>query len=80
VTLLVLAAAETFALAAVPVRVGGNISVALNGQAGQTYVLQMSTNQTDWVSIATNKLSTVQTNYLFPAGLQKAFFRARQVP
>ncbi len=80
VTLLTLPAAKSFALAATAMAVGGQISVALNGQSGQTYVLQTSTNEVDWVSVSTNKLSSAQTNFLFPASLAKAFFRAKQLP
>jgi hypothetical protein len=79
VTLFILAAAKSFALAAGPVREDGNISVTLNGQMGQTYVLQVSTNNNNWVSLSTNIMGSSPTNFLFPAGYQKAFFRAKQL-
>ena len=58
ITLYVLPPAVSFHLAAAPVTTPGQITLWLNGQAGQSYALQSSTDLIHWATIGTNLLSS----------------------
>jgi glucose/arabinose dehydrogenase len=60
----------------------GTVRVGLNGQPGETYVLEGSTNLLfPWTSVSTNTLTGSFSNILDPSGnLPLRFYRARLVP
>jgi len=62
---------------------GGAVRVGLNGQAGETYVLEGSTNLLfPWIPVTTNTLTSSFSNILDPSAgnLPLRFYRARLVP
>jgi hypothetical protein len=55
----------------------GQFELWLNGETGMTYILQSSTNLTNWSPLSTNTLSSPQIQLLVPAGgFTKTFYRA----
>jgi glucose/arabinose dehydrogenase len=62
--------------------IGGTVRVGLNGQPGETYVLEGSTNLLfPWTSVSTNTLTSSFSNLLDPSGnLPLRLYRARLVP
>lgn len=56
-----------------------NFDLWLNGQPGQSYVVQTTTNFLSWVSVQTNTLSSNSWHVILPAARGAAqFYRARQ--
>ncbi len=80
VTLLVLPAAKTFTFSMGPARSDGKVNFLLNGQSGQTYVVQSSADLISWAPVSTNMLTSAQTNFVFSVSAGRAFYRARQLP
>jgi len=80
VTLLVLPPSTTATLVAGPARVDGQFQFVLNGQSGQTWILQYSKNLVTWTPLMTNTLTDTQTSFLLPAGAGQGFYRARASP
>ena len=58
----------------------GNLDCWLDGQAGQRYWIQNSTNLTGWTTVQTNLLAADSTLLSFPATAARSFFRAVWVP
>lgn len=60
---------------------GNTFTFWLNGQTGQRYAVQRSTNLTTWQTLQTNLLNTPSLQLFFAAtNLQKAFYRAQWTP
>jgi hypothetical protein len=79
ITLFVLPA-KPFTLQPGAARAGGQINFFLNGEIGQTYVLQSSSNLINWLPISTNTLTSTQWSFLVTASSTQGFYRARQGP
>jgi hypothetical protein len=61
-------------------RGSSQVDLLLSGQIGATYVLQSSTNLTNWSNLSTNTLASAQQQFLQPATNAKVFFRALKSP
>jgi hypothetical protein len=61
-------------------RNSGQVDLLLNGQIGATYILQSSTNLTNWSNLSTNTLASAQQHFLQPATDAKVFYRAMKSP
>jgi len=61
------------AVGAPVVSVGNQIQLTVEGAAGQNFVIEMSTNLTDWTSLITNTLVAPSTNWMDPDGISDAF-------
>jgi Glycoside hydrolase family 44 len=61
-------------------RAGGQVDLLLNGQIGATYILQSTTNLTNWSNLSTNSLASSQQHFLQPATNAKIFYRAMKTP
>jgi hypothetical protein len=59
----------------------GNFDLWLDGQAGQHYLIQSTTNLTNWFQVASNTPPSNSWHVVVPAtnGL-RAFYRGRWVP
>jgi hypothetical protein len=82
ITLYVVPALSNFSLQIGSVNSTGQVPVWLDGQAGQTYILQSSTNLVHWSAVSTNTLSsnsfeiflpTTNSTRMFYRGLWKGF-------
>ena len=60
----------------------GQFSFQLTGAAGQTVVIEASTNSVDWIPVMTNVFGAGPINFSDPesSGLAARFYRARLVP
>lgn len=60
----------------------GGFQLALSGIAGQTFVVQASTNLVNWTPISTNVLTSTQLNWVDPAAsaFTSRFYRAVPTP
>jgi hypothetical protein len=58
----------------------GNLNFWLDGQAGQRYWIQNSTNLTSWTTVQTNLLASDSVLLAVPASASQGFFRAVWVP
>lgn len=72
--------APSFSLQAVPARTNGQFAFVLNGVAGQTYIIQSSTNFLNWSPVSTNTLTNARAQFLLPAGSARRFYRAQWTP
>jgi hypothetical protein len=78
VTLFVLPGANPFHLRIGTNRPPGQLELWLDGQAGQSYVLQSSTNLTTWLAFSTNMLSSNSFSFLVATtNTTKMFYRGR---
>ncbi len=77
VTLLVIPPRLT-QLVAGPARSDGQFEFWLNGEAGQTYVLQSSSNLVSWAAVSTNTLAGNQFHFLLPRTPMRQFYRAQR--
>jgi Glycoside hydrolase family 44 len=80
ITLLVIPPAPVASLLVGSARNDGQIQFLLNGQSGQTWILQYSTNLVSWLPIMTNTITNTQVNYLLPENATQGFYRARSSP
>ena len=72
----VYAVADPFSLQPPTKNLAGQMAFSLAGQAGQTYVLQSSTDLFHWVGFSTNTLSSNSFPYLIPTtNAAKMFYR-----
>ncbi|EEF62202.1 hypothetical protein Cflav_PD6477 [Pedosphaera parvula Ellin514] len=78
VTLFVLPVTATATLKASPG--GSQVDVALNGQIGATYILQSSSNLTNWSNNSTGTLTSAQLHWMLPGTNSKTFYRAVKSP
>ena len=76
ITLFVLPAISTFDLQAIPNSPAGQLGLQLNGQAGQTYILQSSTNLIHWTPISTNQAASNSFEVFLPTTNAAQFYRA----
>jgi hypothetical protein len=67
-------------LQAGPTRADGQFECWLNGEIGQTYVLQSSTNLSAWLPVSTNILPGLQLHFLLPDNSTQQFYRAVRTP
>ena len=58
----------------------GNLNFWLDGQAGQRYWIQNSTNLTSWTTVQTNLLVSDSALLAVPAAASRGFLRAVWVP
>jgi hypothetical protein len=79
ITLFVVAAAPAPKLRAVSVG-AGNFNFWLDGQAGQRYTIQTSTNLTSWITVQTNLLGSDSVLLAVPAIAVRNFLRAGWLP
>jgi hypothetical protein len=77
ITLYVLPSMPQSSLVAGPPRTDGNFQFVLNGQSGQTWIVQSSPDLISWQNISTNQLVGNQTNIVVPGGTIRKFYRAR---
>jgi hypothetical protein len=69
------------ALANVAITAGNTFAFSLtNGVAGQSYIIQSSTNLVSWLPIQTNTLTSSSTNLTFPVLDATCFYRAQWAP
>jgi hypothetical protein len=66
ITLFVVPASSAFSLAADTNSPAGQLGIWLNGQAGQTYCLQASSDLVSWTPVATNQLAGNSYEFLLP--------------
>ena len=76
VTLLVLPPSSTLELQANSPSAGGQFQVWVNGEIGRTFVLQSSTDLSNWTVAATNTFGATNGPFLFSAGSRSEFYRA----
>ncbi|MGD0744861.1 MAG: hypothetical protein ABSA45_06870 [Verrucomicrobiota bacterium] len=76
----VFAFASAPSLSVLPSADAGQLVVQLAGQSGVPYVLQTSTNLSDWTSIATNTLTGNVLNITNPITSGEQFWRAAWLP
>jgi uncharacterized repeat protein (TIGR01451 family) len=70
-------------LAASTLKTNGSFQLTLTGQAGQTYVIQASTNLVNWVPIATNTLNVTGTYKYIDTNspsFNQRYYRAAHLP
>jgi hypothetical protein len=78
ITLFVLPGATAFHLRIGTNRPPGQLELWLNGQAGQSYVLQSGTDLVHWVAVSTNALSSNSFSFLVATtNTAKMFYRGR---
>ncbi len=76
ITLYVLPVVATFNLQAANNNLPGQLTLWLNGQAGQAYILQSSTDLVHWSAISTNTLTSNSVPYLVSTtNTSKIFYR-----
>ncbi|HWY74967.1 MAG TPA: glycoside hydrolase family 44 protein, partial [Verrucomicrobiae bacterium] len=63
-------------LVAGPARSDGQFEFWLDGEAGQTFVLQSSSNLVSWTPVITNTLASNQFHFLLPRASSRQFYRA----
>jgi hypothetical protein len=81
ITLFVLPGATTFHLRIGTNRPPGQLELWLDGQAGQSYVLQAATNLVHWVAVSTNLLSSNSFSFLVATtNTAKMFYRGAVNP
>ena len=66
ITLFVLPATNVFNLQIGNNNPPGQLGVWLNGQAGQTYILQSSTDLVHWSAVNTNRLASNSFEFFMP--------------
>jgi len=77
VTLFIVPSKPVASLVAGPPRADGNFQFLLNGQSGQTWIVQSSPDLISWQNISTNQLVGSQTNIVVPGGTIRKFYRVR---
>jgi hypothetical protein len=76
ITLLVLPSSSALSLTPGAPRADGQFAFSVNGQIGQTFVLQSSTNLLQWTPASTNTLAGASMPFLLPGVARAQFFRA----
>ncbi|HEY5909560.1 MAG TPA: glycoside hydrolase family 44 protein [Verrucomicrobiae bacterium] len=80
VTLLIVPGGTPPNLRAGAVSATNTFDLWLDGQSGQRYALQSSSDFVNWTSLETNTLAGTSLNLVFPATNAMGFFRARWLP
>ena len=76
ITLYILPVVQTFNLQTAGSSSAGQLTLRLNGQAGQTYILQSSTDLVHWTAVSTNLLASNSIPYLVSiSNISKMFYR-----
>jgi hypothetical protein len=76
VTLLVIPPSSTLALVAGAPRTDGNFQFWVQGEIGGSFILQSSTNLSNWFPVSTNKFNSPQYQFLLQANGTQQFYRA----
>jgi hypothetical protein len=78
ITLFVLPATNLFNLQIGNNNPPGQLNIRLNGQAGQTYLLQVSTDLAHWLTVSTNLLSSNSIEFFMPTtNATQMFYRGQ---
>ncbi|MGA2555948.1 MAG: glycoside hydrolase family 44 protein, partial [Verrucomicrobiota bacterium] len=76
ITLFVLPATNSFTVQVDKYNSPGQLGIWINGEAGQTYILQSSTNLIHWTAVSTNQAANNSFELFVPATNAAQFYRA----
>jgi len=76
ITLLVLPPSFALSLTSGAPRTDGQFAFQVNGEMGQSFVLQSSTDLVHWTAASTNTLGATNAQFLLPGGARAQFYRA----
>jgi hypothetical protein len=76
VTLFVLPASSTLSIKTGPARTDGQFQFSVNGEIGQTFLLQSSTDLHQWTAMSTNTVGSTNAPIVISGGANAEFYRA----